>query len=269
MLLARRWPRAPSRAAARMTARAAVDRTAATPARRRGVAARRRSRRAPRGRSLQRAARVRAAARAGRGLRLAARRVACAAPLAVRLRALMPRGRFESGPGSPRAAQRRRQLPGRLPAVVVGAHYDVEAAPRGFVGANDGAAGTAAVVTLARAFARAPRAAQRPRAALRALRRRGGAGRLRDFLECGLRGSTAYAVRHAGETRGARAAGLHRREARACASRARRGRTRAVDGAARRGTHGGRGRAVLRRGVRARSSTTTRRSRARRSARST
>jgi len=48
---------------------------------------------------------------------------------------------------------------GRSPAILVGAHYDVEAAPRGFVGANDGAAGTAAVVTLARRFARAPRPA--------------------------------------------------------------------------------------------------------------
>ena len=35
-------------------------------------------------------------------------------------------------------------------AIVVGAHYDTEVHPKGFVGANDGAAGTAAVVELAR-----------------------------------------------------------------------------------------------------------------------
>ena len=48
-----------------------------------------------------------------------------------------------------------------MPAIVVGAHYDVEAEPEGFVGANDGAAGTAAVVTLARALRRRRRAARR------------------------------------------------------------------------------------------------------------
>jgi Zn-dependent M28 family amino/carboxypeptidase len=87
-----------------------------------------------------------------------------------------------------------------MPAIVVGAHYDVEAAPEGFVGANDGAAGTAAVVTLARAFARAPR----PRNA-RALRfvlfdgEEEPAG-CEPFDQCGLRGSKAYAERHAGDT---------------------------------------------------------------------
>ena len=44
----------------------------------------------------------------------------------------------------------------------IGAHYDTEARPRGFVGANDGAAGTAAVVELARAL-RAQRPARRRR----------------------------------------------------------------------------------------------------------
>ena len=77
--------------------------------------------------------------------------------LAVRLRALLPRGRFEDVPGHPGLRNVVGSVPGRMPAIVVGAHYDVEAAPEGFVGANDGAAGTAAVVTLARAFARAPR----------------------------------------------------------------------------------------------------------------
>jgi glutaminyl-peptide cyclotransferase len=120
--------------------------------------------------------------------------------LAVRLRTLMPRGRFESVPGHPGLRNVVGSVPGRGPALVVGAHYDVEAAPEGFVGANDGAAGTAAVVTLARAFARAPR----PRNA-RALRfvlfdgEEEPAG-CEPFVECGLRGSKAYAARHAAET---------------------------------------------------------------------
>ena len=121
--------------------------------------------------------------------------------LAVRLRSLMPRGRFENVPGHPGLRNVVGSVAGRMPAIVVGAHYDVEAAPRGFVGANDGAAGTAAVVTLARAFARAPR----PRNA-RALRfvlfdgEEEPAG-CEPFAECGIRGSRAYAKRHAGETR--------------------------------------------------------------------
>ena len=120
--------------------------------------------------------------------------------LAVRLKALLPRGRFESVPGHAGLRNVVGSVPGRMPAIVVAAHYDVEAAPEGFVGANDGAAGTAAVVTLARAFARAPR----PRNA-RALRfvlfdgEEEPAG-CEPFVDCGLRGSKAYAERHAGET---------------------------------------------------------------------
>lgn len=120
--------------------------------------------------------------------------------LAVRLRALLPSGRFEAVAGHPGLRNVVGSVPGRMPAIVVAAHYDVEAAPSGFVGANDGAAGTAAVVTLARAFARAPR----PRGA-RALRfvlfdgEEEPAG-CEPFDQCGLRGSKAYAERHAGET---------------------------------------------------------------------
>ena len=116
--------------------------------------------------------------------------------LASRLRSLMPRGRFEAIPGHPRLRNVVGTVPGRRPAILVAAHYDVEAAPRGFVGANDGAAGTAAVVTLARAFARAPQ----PRGA-RELRfvlfdgEEEPAG-CTPFIDCGLRGSKAYAKRH-------------------------------------------------------------------------
>ena len=118
--------------------------------------------------------------------------------LAVRLRALMPRGRFENIPGHPRLRNVVGGVPGRRPAIVIGAHYDVEAEPEGFVGANDGAAGTAAVVTLARAFARQ----RRPRGG-RELRfvlfdgEEEPAG-CEPFESCGIRGSRAYAARHAG-----------------------------------------------------------------------
>ena len=119
--------------------------------------------------------------------------------LAVRLRARMPRGRFEAIPGHPRLRNVVGTVPGRRPAIVVAAHYDVEAEPEGFVGANDGAAGTAAVVTLARAFA----TLKRPRGA-RELRfvlfdgEEEPAGCV-PFESCGVRGSRAYAKRHAGE----------------------------------------------------------------------
>jgi len=69
--------------------------------------------------------------------------------LAERLRRLLPRARFQPVPGGLRNVIA--SVPGRDPrrAVVVGAHYDTKDLP-GFVGANDGASGTAALVELAR-----------------------------------------------------------------------------------------------------------------------
>jgi glutaminyl-peptide cyclotransferase len=69
--------------------------------------------------------------------------------LAERLRGLMPNGRFQKVPGGLRNVVG--TVPGRDPRhfVVVGAHYDSKDQP-GFLGANDGAGGTAAVVQLAR-----------------------------------------------------------------------------------------------------------------------
>ena len=91
-------------------------------------------------------------------------------------------------------------LPGRGKAVVVGAHYDVEARPVGFVGANDGAAGTAAVVELARKLARGPRNARdRPVRFVLFDGEEEPAG-CQDFLSCALRGSKAYVKRHGDQT---------------------------------------------------------------------
>jgi glutaminyl-peptide cyclotransferase len=66
--------------------------------------------------------------------------------LALRLRTMLPQGDFEPVPGD----RRLRTIPGRRPAFVIAAHYDTLVAPKGFVGANNGAAGTAIVVQLAR-----------------------------------------------------------------------------------------------------------------------
>jgi peptidase M28-like protein len=114
--------------------------------------------------------------------------------LAAHLRRLLPDGAYEPVAGGLRNVVGR--LPGRRPAVLIGAHYDTKDIP-GFVGADDGAAGTAAVVELARALSRG---------------RRPGAPELRfvlfdgeespagtpdeDFAHAGLRGSRAYARAH-------------------------------------------------------------------------
>ncbi len=121
------------------------------------------------------------------------------AELAAYLRERLPRGRYEPVPGHPGLRNVVGRIPGRKPAVVVAAHYDTKDIP-GFVGANDGAGGTAAVLELARA--------------LRTIERPEGAPELRfvlfdgeeatddmRFYETGLRGSKAYAARHADELR--------------------------------------------------------------------
>jgi len=117
--------------------------------------------------------------------------------LAARIRRALPRGRYEKVPGGLRNVVG--HIPGSKPAVVVAAHYDTKAIA-GFVGANDGAGGTAVVLELARVLRRT----QRPT----------GAPELRfvlfdgeeatddgDFYGTGVRGSRAYARRHQGELR--------------------------------------------------------------------
>jgi glutaminyl-peptide cyclotransferase len=71
--------------------------------------------------------------------------------LAARLRTALPRGAFQDVPGGLRNVVGfvRGRDPSRY--VVVGAHYDTKDL-RGFVGANDGASGTAVVVELARSI---------------------------------------------------------------------------------------------------------------------
>ena len=72
--------------------------------------------------------------------------------LAARLRRLLPAGHFEAVPNGLRNVVGTRA--GREPGyIVVGAHYDTKDIP-GFLGANDGASGTAVVVQLARTLER-------------------------------------------------------------------------------------------------------------------
>jgi glutaminyl-peptide cyclotransferase len=116
--------------------------------------------------------------------------------LAVRLRALLPHGRFEPLPHDPGLRNVVGTLPGSKPGIVVGAHYDTLAAPKGFVGANNGAAGTAIVIEVARALAR-----EKQRPGEREVRfvlfdgeepARGLPEQSKDFFHAGLRGSRAY-----------------------------------------------------------------------------
>jgi glutaminyl-peptide cyclotransferase len=124
--------------------------------------------------------------------------------LAAKLRTRLPSGRFEAIPGDPRLRNVVGTLPGTKPGIVVGAHYDTLASPRGFVGANNGAAGSAIVIEASRA--------------LRGVGAGPGAREVRfvlfdgeeppsvlpeetsDFYSEGLRGSRAYVANNPGRT---------------------------------------------------------------------
>jgi glutaminyl-peptide cyclotransferase len=124
--------------------------------------------------------------------------------LAVELRPLLPAGHFEALPGEPGLRNIVGTLPGRKPGIVLGAHYDTLASPRGFVGANNGAAGSAIVIEAARALQR--------------MHAEPGAREVRfvlfdgeepakilpeetaDFYHEGLRGSRAYVAGNSGRT---------------------------------------------------------------------
>src|ERR671914_714248 len=71
----------------------------------------------------------------------------------------LPRGRTEPLPGGLQNVVGR--LRGRGKPILIGAHYDTKDIP-GFVGANDGAGGTAAVLEIARAMRKAKRPADAP-----------------------------------------------------------------------------------------------------------
>jgi Zn-dependent M28 family amino/carboxypeptidase len=115
--------------------------------------------------------------------------------LAAYIKQRLPHGHYESVPGGLRNVIG--EIPGTGKAIAVAAHYDTKDIPN-FVGAEDGAGGTAALLELADK--------------LRKLKRPKGAPPIRflafdgeeatddsDFLGTGVRGSKAYAARHAKE----------------------------------------------------------------------
>lgn len=118
--------------------------------------------------------------------------------LADQLRAELPHGRFEPVPGGLRNVVG--TIPGASPAIVVGAHYDTEVSPPDFVGANDGAAGTAAVLELARILPdELPPAHREIRFVLFDGEEEPAGCPEARFQECALRGSKAYVAAHPGE----------------------------------------------------------------------
>jgi len=125
--------------------------------------------------------------------------------LADDLRPLLPNGRFEAVPGQLGLRNVVGTLPGRRPAIVIGAHYDTLVKPVGAVGANNGAAGTAIVVQLARDTQRVRRPAGAPELRFVLFDGEEPASGLpeeqNDFYDSGLRGSRADAAAHAKHTR--------------------------------------------------------------------
>jgi Zn-dependent M28 family amino/carboxypeptidase len=123
--------------------------------------------------------------------------------LATKLRPLLPDGHFEPFPSTgPQQGLRNivGTLPGPGPAILIGAHYDTEYHPRGFVGANDSAAGTAAVLELARSLPKELPAHHREiRFVLFDGEEDPPGCTDQDFQFCALRGSRAYVAAHPGQ----------------------------------------------------------------------
>ena len=124
--------------------------------------------------------------------------------LATELRPLLPSGRFEAIPGEPALRNVVGALPGVRPAIVLGAHYDTLASPPGFVGANNGAAGTAVVIEASRALRHMPAGLGAREVRFVLFDGEEPPGRLPEegpnFYAEGLRGSRAYAAAHPGQT---------------------------------------------------------------------
>jgi glutaminyl-peptide cyclotransferase len=118
--------------------------------------------------------------------------------LAAYLRERLPRGHYENVPGGLRNVVGR--IKGSKPAIVVAAHYDTKDLPD-FVGANDGAGGTAEVLELARALRKVKRPKGAPEVRFVFFDGEEATDDNREFLETGVRGAKAYAARHAKEIR--------------------------------------------------------------------
>jgi glutaminyl-peptide cyclotransferase len=114
--------------------------------------------------------------------------------LARWLRARLPGGRIEKVKGGFENVVGR--IGGRGKPIVLAAHYDTKDIP-GFVGANDGAGGTAAVLEIARVLRKARRAENPPPIRFVLFDGEESPDDTKDLYTSGLRGSRPYARRHA------------------------------------------------------------------------
>jgi hypothetical protein len=123
-----------------------------------------------------------------------------AAKLAAYIRKRLPRGHYEAVPGHPGLRNVVGRIPGKKPAVVLAAHYDTKDLP-GFVGANDGAGGTAAVLEISRALRKLDRPRGAPEVRFVFFDGEEATDDSQPFEATALRGSKAYAERHRDEIR--------------------------------------------------------------------
>ncbi|MDX6700689.1 MAG: glutaminyl-peptide cyclotransferase [Baekduia sp.] len=121
--------------------------------------------------------------------------------VAEQLRRRLPQGHFEDLPDHPGLRNIVGELPGTAPAIVLGAHYDTEYHPKGFVGANDAAAAVAAVIEVARVLRHADRGAGAPAIRFVLFDGEEEPAPTDDFYRDALRGSKDYVAAHAAEVR--------------------------------------------------------------------
>src|SRR3954451_17066314 len=113
--------------------------------------------------------------------------------LAGFIKARLPQGRFEAVPGG--LTNVVGEIPGKGKAIVLGAHYDTKDIPN-FVGAEDGAGGTAEMLELARGLQKTKRAKNAPPIWFVAFDGEEATDDS-DFLGTGVRGSKAFAKKYA------------------------------------------------------------------------
>jgi hypothetical protein len=113
--------------------------------------------------------------------------------LAAYIKKRLPRGRYEPLPGGLQNVVG--EIKGKGKPIVLAAHYDTKDI-EGFVGANDGAGGTAAMLEIARALQRVKRPKGAPPIRFIAFDGEEATDDA-DFYGTGLRGSKPYAAKHA------------------------------------------------------------------------
>ncbi|HEY6762814.1 MAG TPA: M28 family metallopeptidase, partial [Baekduia sp.] len=121
--------------------------------------------------------------------------------VADQLKPMLPNGRFEAVQGHPGLRNIVGDLPGPGPVIVIGAHYDSEYHPKGFVGANDAAAAVGTVIALADAIKHQTRSALSPGIRFVLFDGEEEPHPTDDFYADALRGSKSYVQLHAEEVR--------------------------------------------------------------------